>query len=85
MLTGSSIKVPTMRQTEPQLSGYAKSTGYQAVELPYDGSEMSMVILLPDKDNFDPFENVLNAELVSQITKDLRPEARSTHNALIRV
>ena len=74
LLTGSSIKVPMMRQTEPQLSGYAKGTGYQAVELPYDGSEMSMIILLPDKGTFDTFENTLNAELVSQISKDLRPE-----------
>ena len=74
LLNGSSIKAPMMRQTEPQPFGYAKGTGYQAVELPYDGSEISMVILLPDKDNFDPFENALNAELVSQISKDLRPE-----------
>lgn len=73
LLTGS-IKVPMMRQTEPQPFGYAKGTGYQAVELPYDGSEISMVILLPDKGTFDPFENALNAELVSQISKDLRPE-----------
>ena len=73
LLTGN-IKVPMMRQTEPQPFGYAKGTGYQAVELPYDGSEMSMIILLPDKGTFDPFENALNAELVSQISKDLRPE-----------
>ena len=73
LLTGN-IKVPMMRQTEPQPFGYAKGTGYQAVELPYDGSEISMVILLPDKGNFDPFENALNAELLSQISKDLRPE-----------
>ena len=69
LLTGSSIKVPMMRQTES--FGYAKNTGYQAVELLYDGSEISMVILLPDKGTFDPFENTLNAELVSQISKNL--------------
>ena len=69
LLTGSSIKVPMMRQTES--FGYAKNTGYQAVELLYDGSEISMVILLPDKDNFDPFEKSLNAELVSQVSKNL--------------
>jgi serpin B len=70
LLTGSSIKVPTMRQTES--FGYAKNTGYQAVELLYEGSEISMVILLPDKGTFDSFENTLNAELISQISKDLR-------------
>ena len=69
LLTGSSVRVPMMRQTG--LFGYARGTGYQAVELLYDGSEISMVILLPDKGNFDPFENSLNAELISQTSKDL--------------
>ena len=59
-----------MRQTES--FGYVRGTGYQAVELLYDGSEISMVILLPDKGNFDPFENSLNAERVSRISKDMR-------------
>ena len=72
LLNGSSIKVPMMRQTES--FGQARGTGYQAVELLYDGSEISMVILLPDKGNFAPFENSLNAEFVSQISKDLRRE-----------
>ena len=70
LLTGNSIKVPMMRQTES--FGYARDTGYQAVELLYDGSEISMVILLPDKGTFDTFEKSLNAGLVSQISKDLR-------------
>ena len=70
LLAGNSVKVPMMRQTES--FGYARNAGYQAVELLYDGSEISMVILLPDKGTFDPFENSLNAELISQISKDLR-------------
>ena len=70
LLTGSSAKVPMMRQTES--FGYVSNTGYQAVELLYDGGEISMVILLPDKGTFDTFENTLNAELISQISKDLR-------------
>ncbi len=69
---GNSVKVPMMRQTES--FGYASGTGYQAVELLYDGSEISMLILLPDKGNFNPFENSLNAELVSQISEDLNRE-----------
>lgn len=72
LLTGNSIKVPMMRQAES--FGYAKDTGYQAVELLYDGSEMSMIILLPDKGNFDLFENTLNAELANQISEDLSRE-----------
>ena len=72
LLNGNSVKVPMMRQTES--FGYASGTGYQAVELLYDGSEISMLILLPDKGNFDLFENSLNAELVSQISEDLNRE-----------
>ena len=70
LLTGNSIKVPMMRQTES--FGYVRGTGYQAVELLYDGSEISMVILLPDKGTFDSFEKSLNAELIGRISKDLR-------------
>ena len=72
LLNGNSVKVPMMRQTES--FGYASGTGYQFVELLYDGSEISMLILLPDKGNFNPFENSLNAELVSQISEDLNRE-----------
>ena len=47
LLNGNSVKVPMMRQTES--FGYASGTGYQAVELLYDGSEISMLILLPTR------------------------------------
>ncbi|QTA90140.1 Serpin domain-containing protein [Desulfonema magnum] len=43
---GTEMSVPMMSQTKP--FGYAKGEGYEAVELLYDGDELSMVILLPD-------------------------------------
>ena len=45
LLDGGEVNVPMMKQTES--FGYAEGDGYQAVELPYDGRELSMVILLP--------------------------------------
>ena len=54
LLDGGEVTVPMMRQTES--FGYAEGDGYQAVELPYDGSELSMVILLPEHGQFDNFE-----------------------------
>lgn len=36
--------------------GYARGNGYQVVELPYDGGELSMVALVPDRGGFDAFE-----------------------------
>ena len=68
-LDGSEVTVPLMRQTES--FGYAEGDGYQAVELPYDGREMSMVILLPDRERFETFENTLDGQEVQRIIEDL--------------
>jgi serpin B len=59
-----------MRQTES--FGYAEGEGYQAVELPYDGREMSMVILLPERDAFEGFEDSLDAKQVQAILENLK-------------
>jgi serpin B len=57
-LDGGKVRVPMMRQTET--FGYFAGDGYQVVELPYDGRELSMVILLPDQGRFDTFEESLD-------------------------
>jgi len=54
-----------MRQTES--FGYAEGDSYQAIELPYDGSELSMVILLPEAGKFKAFEGSLNVQIVEEI------------------
>jgi len=69
LLDGGEVIVPMMRQTESL--GYAEGEGYQAVELLYDGGELSMVILLPETGQFEAFEGLLDADLVDTITKDL--------------
>jgi len=69
LLDGSQVSVPMMRQTES--FGYAEGDGYRAVELPYDGRELSMVILLPDSGQFDAFEAALSAETVAGIIESL--------------
>ena len=69
LLDGSQITVPMMRQTESY--GYAQGDGYQAVELPYDGGELSMVILLPDSGQFQAFEEALDAATAAAIIADL--------------
>jgi serpin B len=65
LLDGGEVSAPMMRQTESL--GYAESDGYQAVELLYDGEELSMVILLPDANEFETFERSLDAARVGQI------------------
>ncbi len=69
LLDGGEVTVPMMRQTE--WFGYAEGDGYQAVELPYDGRELSMVLLLPRAGQFEAFEASLDAQRVDAIVKDL--------------
>ncbi len=65
LLSGSEATVPMMKQI--QEFRYGESTDYQAVELPYDGNKLSMVILLPRAGSFEAFEKALSAEVVSGI------------------
>ncbi len=69
LLNGDKITVPMMRQTES--FGYAEGDGYQVVELPYDGRELSMLVLLPQNGQFELFEESLNAQRVDDIVKNL--------------
>ena len=69
LLGGSQITVPMMSQTEH--FRYASGDGYQAVELPYDGEELSMVVFLPESDRFDDFEISLDAGQVEEIINNL--------------
>jgi serpin B len=63
LLDGSQVQVPMMNQTE--YFNYGRGQGYQVVELPYDGYEMAMTILLPDEGQFEQIENSLNLETLS--------------------
>ena len=65
LLDGGEVIVPMMSQTES--FGYAEGDGYQAVELLYDGGELSMVILLPQAGHFEAFEGSLDAQQLDGI------------------
>jgi serpin B len=70
LLDGGQVIVPMMEQTEG--FGYTEGEGYQAVELLYDGNELSMVIFLPEAGNFDAFEEGLQAQQVCDIISGLQ-------------
>ena len=72
LLDSGDVTVPMMRQTHS--FSYATGDGYQAVELPYDGNQLSMVILLPDSGKFESFQNSLNAARVNHIVSDLQSQ-----------
>ncbi len=69
LLDGGEVTVPMMRQTTSL--GYASDSGYQVVELPYDGHQLSMVILLPDAGEFEAFEASLDATALEAILDTL--------------
>jgi len=69
LLDGGEVTVPMMSQKKSL--GYAEGDGYQAVELPYDGRELSMVILLPQVGEFETFEKSLDSQRVDAIIKNL--------------
>ena len=71
LLDGRQVTVAMMRQTRQ--FGYAHGQGYQAVELQYDGGELSMVILLPDSGKFETLEKQLDAQLVASIMASTEP------------
>ena len=70
-LDGSQVTVPMMRQNAG--FGYAAGDGYRAIELPYEGGELSMVIFLPDAARFAEFEAALDAARVDAIAQALAP------------
>ncbi len=66
---GSDVTASMMKQTES--FGYTEGIDFQVVELPYDGQELSMVILLPKTGQFDTFEAKLDAEFFGTIIDKL--------------
>ena len=70
LFDGGQVTVPMMKQTES--FGYAEEERYQAVELRYDGGELSMVILLPECSKFEAFEEGLDAQQIGDVIKNLQ-------------
>jgi serpin B len=65
MLDGAEIQVPTMHNHADYLC--MEGDGFQGLELPYKGSEMSMVVFLPRrKDGLPDLEKTLTAEKISE-------------------
>ena len=61
LLDGSRVTAPMMQQSKRL--NYAADGDYLAVELPYSGNELSMVVIT-SRDNFAAFEAKLGQELV---------------------
>ncbi|MBN2083744.1 MAG: serpin family protein [Anaerolineales bacterium] len=62
LLDGTAVDVPMMHE-QASLST-TTGDGYRAIELPYAGWQLSMLILLPDEGEFGDVEARLNAEFL---------------------
>lgn len=68
LLDGSIRTVPSMTKTERL--AFSQGHGLTAVEIPYDGEELSMMALMPDQD-FETFETGLNPARLQQALQAL--------------
>ncbi len=72
LLDGNTVTFPRMSVVER--FGYTEGEGYQIVELPYKGNQMTMVIVLPEKGGFESIEKQFNAQFVEQVLSSLKPQ-----------
>ncbi|MCL6542253.1 MAG: serpin family protein [Roseiflexus sp.] len=71
LLDGSQVMTPMMQHDADW--NYLEGEGFQAVSVPYDGGELSMVILLPREGRFKEFERSLDFERADQILEGMTP------------
>ncbi len=72
LLDESIRDVPMMRQ-QADLR-YGRGDGYQAAELPYQGGDLAMTILVPESGRFGEFEASLTGETARSILDGLKHE-----------
>lgn len=69
-LDGATSQVPTMHTASR--FGYSKGDAFDAVELPYEGGETSMLLIAPAKGTFATFESSLTGGKVLDVLAGLR-------------
>ncbi len=79
-LSGSPVSLPMMHETAT--FSYARVGDLQAVELPYNGAELAMLLVIPDAGQFAAFEATLDLETYLEILDAL--ETHEVHLGLPR-
>jgi serpin B len=71
-LDGSQVEVPTMsRRAE---TSYAEVDSVQAIDLPYKGERISMLVLLPTEGQFEAFESRTDGEFLRSVLNALQKQ-----------
>ncbi|MBX3187371.1 MAG: serpin family protein [Labilithrix sp.] len=72
-LDGSSVDVAMMHAPMIQRP-YLRGDGFEAVEMPYDGGETSLLVIAPDKGTFATFESTLTGGKVLDVLAGLKSQ-----------
>ena len=70
-LDGSEVTTPFMHDSGTR--GYGAGAGFQVVELPYVGGQLSMLVVVPDAGSFGAVEAQLNADRIAAFRESLGP------------
>lgn len=69
---GTDVGAPTMYLRAEAGLAHAEGDGWQAVELPFVGAELALLVVVPDRGTFATFEAGFGAETLDAITASLR-------------
>lgn len=72
LLDGSAVIVPMM--SRKGFANYFEGAGFQAIELPYKGERLQMVVLLPAEGRFDDIESSLDSDFVKSLLRGFASE-----------
>jgi len=65
--SGKTVKVPMMKLISDDAEfNYAKADKVQILELPYDGEDLSMLLILPEEDNLKKLEKSISTKKLSE-------------------
>lgn len=70
---GRITKVPLMTTTQAEGCRVGHGPGWEAVLLPYLGGELAMIVVLPEPDSFETFEQTLSGDTLADLVGSLRP------------
>ena len=70
-LNGDELTAEMMRHGTGQSFGYFQGEGFQAVDLPYIGAQISMLVIVPDRGEFTAFEENFHSDQFAHIVDGL--------------
>lgn len=82
---GSTVRVQQMRPSTAQQFGYAEGSGWKAVEMPYVGDQLAMLVVVPDAGTFDAFEGTFDGARYEAIVSALRVQTMNLSVPRFRV